>query len=111
MGDDLMISFAALDEKMRAFGFSQGAVASEDLPTAEIRTRVPEWRIGYVVGRSYSEAVKEGSIREVAMTAGRLGAQYGVDVDDLLDALNFGDDQREVVRSAYAPTKSKPIAT
>jgi hypothetical protein len=37
--------------------------------------------------------------------------KYGVDADDLLDALSFGDDQRAVVRCAYAPAKSKPIAT
>jgi len=100
-----MTSFNTVDEKMRAFGFSEGAAASIDLPTAEVRTRVPEWRIGYVLGRGFSEATREGAIGEFAGTAGRLGAQYGIALDELQDALSFGADQREVVRRAYVPDK------
>ena len=100
-----MTNFTGVDDKMRAFGFSRGAAAMTDDPTTEIRSRVPDWRVGYVIGRSFSEAVKEGNVSELATTAGRLGAQYGVDVDRLLEALSFGEEQREVVRRAYGRGK------
>ncbi|SOE45668.1 Protein of unknown function [Burkholderia sp. D7] len=100
-----MTNFAGLDDKMRALGFSSGAAASTDDSTAEVRSRVPDWRVGYVIARAYSEAIKEGNAGELATTAGRLGAQYGVDVDQLLEALSFGDAQREVVRRAFSRGK------
>jgi hypothetical protein len=37
------------------------------------------------------------------MTVGRLGEVYGIDVGALLGALVLTDEQRDVVRRAYAP--------
>lgn len=99
-----------LDEPLFALGFRHGADADEEPPALEFQSRVLAFRLGYVVGRSFAEAVHQANHATVAETAGRLGVRYGVDLNALLNALKFSDAQRDVVRQAYTTEPSKPSA-
>ncbi|BCQ22393.1 hypothetical protein NK8_05020 [Caballeronia sp. NK8] len=63
--------------------------AAEDPSAFEMSSRATPYKVGYVLGRSFYEAVKHGSHTAVAVTAGELGAKYGLSRSDLLAALNL----------------------
>jgi hypothetical protein len=83
-------------------GFECGTDEEEELSELEFRSRVPEYQLGYIVGRSFSEAVKQASRRAGAVVAGELGRRYGVNLADLLSAMSLSDEQQQIVRLAYA---------
>ncbi|WP_455279054.1 hypothetical protein [Cupriavidus necator] len=82
-------------------GFEHGAEADEDPSDLEFQSRVPAYQLGFIVGRSFSEAVKQANYLAVAATAGRLGARYGVDINDLLQALEVSVHHDQTIRQAY----------
>ena len=90
------------DRRMFDLGFAAGADIDEDLPAIELQSRVLQWQIGFVLGRGFAGTTKAGNFNVYAMTVGHLGAAYGIDVDALLAALVLTDEQRDVIRRAYA---------
>jgi predicted O-linked N-acetylglucosamine transferase (SPINDLY family) len=87
-------------------GFEHGAEAVEDPSVVEFQSRVRAYQLGFLVGRSLAEAVKQASHQAAATTAGQLGARFAIDVEELLMALSLSDAQKQQIRSAY--TQSAP---
>lgn len=106
-----MSTIASLEEKLFDLGFAAGTDIDEDLAPVEFCSRVMQWRLGFILGQSYHQAAKAGNLAVYAKTAGRLGALYGVNLDELLDALKFDDGQCEVIRHAYAAISPAAVAT
>ena len=75
-----------------ALGFEHGVEAEEDSSTAEMGTRIIEYKLGYIVGRSFGETVRQANLRVGAGVAGELGAKYGVDRAELVAALRCSYD-------------------
>jgi hypothetical protein len=98
-----MTKCADFDRRMFDLGFAAGADIDEDLPAIEVQSRVLQWQIGFVLGRGFAGTTRAGDFNVYAMTVGRLGEVYGIDVDALLAALVLTDEQRDAVRRAYAP--------
>lgn len=82
-------------------GFEHGAESIEDPVDIDFRSRVSAYQVGFIVGRSYSESVKSAHYRTMAETAGRLGARFGIALEDLLVALNISTEQQQTIRQAY----------
>jgi len=82
-------------------GFEHGAEAAEDPTDIEFRSRVPEYQVGYIVGRSFSEAVRQVSYQTAISTAGKLGVRFGVSLEDLLKALRLTEADERHIREAY----------
>ncbi|MFM0716356.1 hypothetical protein PQQ73_08460 [Paraburkholderia strydomiana] len=89
-----------------ALGFEHGAEAVEDASVVEMDARVPEYRVGYVVGRCYSEAVRQTSLLAGVVVAGELGAKFGVDKSALVAALRLSHDHELVIDEKYADDDS-----
>ncbi|APA84058.1 hypothetical protein BJG93_00560 [Paraburkholderia sprentiae WSM5005] len=84
-----------------ALGFEHGAEAVEDAPLHEIESRVPEYRIGYVIGRTYSEAIRQVSLEAGFKLAGALGARFDIDKADLVSALQVSAGCRRLIEEEY----------
>jgi hypothetical protein len=65
--------------------FEHGAEADEDPSVSEMNSRVPEYRLGYVLGRAHQEAVRQASHVALAIVAGELGVRFGVGKNELLE--------------------------
>jgi hypothetical protein len=90
------------DRRMFDLGFAAGVDIDEDLPVIELQSRVVQWQIGFSLGRGFALTAKAGKFDTCAMTVGRLGALYGIDLEALLDAIGvWADAQRDAVRRAY----------
>ncbi len=83
-------------------GFEHGVEAEEDPSAMEFGSRVHEYQLGFIVGRSFSEAVKLASHAAAAATAGALGSRFGIKVDDLLAAMSLNEEHQQIIRQAYA---------
>lgn len=83
-------------------GFEHGAEADEDPSELEFRSRVPEYQLGYILGRNFNQAVKQASWRAGAVMAEELGRRYGVDLEALLGAMALSEEMQQIVRRAYA---------
>jgi hypothetical protein len=85
-------------------GFEHGVEAVEEPSHLEMSSRVPDYRLGYIVGRSYAVCVRRGSRVAAANVAGELAARFGVKLDDLLEALSITAENLRVIQDAYAKT-------
>lgn len=83
-------------------GFEHGAETDEDASMAEMNSRVVEYKVGYVVGRSYSEAVKQANLLVGATVAGELGAKYGLSRDALVAAMRPSTEHEAALYEKYA---------
>jgi hypothetical protein len=83
-------------------GFEHGAEADEDPSACEMNSRVPEYKLGYVLGRSYQEAVRNASHIALAIVAGELGVRFGVGKSELLDALRIPATHERHIHDAYS---------
>ncbi|WP_321960063.1 hypothetical protein [Paraburkholderia sp. J7] len=72
-------------------GFAHGTDVDEDPSELEFRSRVREYQLGYIVGRSFGEAVKQASRRAAAVVAGELGWRFGVSLPELMAAMNLSE--------------------
>ncbi|WP_321935418.1 DUF2623 family protein [Paraburkholderia sp. J8-2] len=88
-------------------GFEHGAEAEEDPSALEFCSRVHEYQLGFIVGRSFSEAVKRASHAAAAATAGALGSRFGVKLDDVLEAMRMTDEHEHIIRQAYAHSDAR----
>lgn len=88
-------------------GFEQGIEATEDPTEFEMSSRVAEYRLGYVLGRSYVECVQRASRKAGAVKAGHLGARFGVELDALIKALALPDLDRCLIEEAYVDVRAK----
>jgi hypothetical protein len=84
-----------------ALGFEHGSEAVEDASIAEMNARVQEYRLGYVVGRFYSQAVRQTSLPAGAAVAGELGARFGIEKDALVAALRLSQDLELIIGERY----------
>lgn len=91
-------------QTMFDLGFEHGAESEEDPTPLEFCSRVAEYQLGFVVGRSFSEAVRQANHKAAAATAGALGSRFGVSVNDLLSAMGLTTEQERIVRQSYAET-------
>lgn len=82
-------------------GFEHGAEAVEDAPAHEIDSRVVAYRVGYVVGRAYSEAVRQVSLDAGFKLAGQLGARFDIDKTDLISAMQLAVEYQRIVEVEY----------
>lgn len=82
-------------------GFEHDAEAEEEPSTLEFCSRIHEYQLGFIVGRSFSEAVKHANHAAAAATAGALGHRYGVKLDDLLQAMRLTADDELTIRQSY----------
>lgn len=98
-------------DELRALGFFHGATSGVLLSPEEMSTRLSDWRVGWVLAQGFREALEEGNVAELATTVGRLAALYAIDLSDLLDALAFGEEQRDAVRRAFHQADQKPRET
>ncbi|WP_321854646.1 hypothetical protein [Paraburkholderia tropica] len=89
-------------ESLFDLGFQDGSDADDDPPELHFRSRVFEYQLGFIVGRSFSKAVKQANHRALAETAGRLGTRYRVDEDALLTALGLPETLKNIIRQAYS---------
>lgn len=83
-------------------GFAHGADADEDPSDLEFQSRVPAYQVGFIVGRSFCNAVKQGNHHATAFTAAKLGARYGVPLEDILVALGLSEAHQDAICKAYA---------
>lgn len=83
-------------------GFEHGAETDEDAPMSEMNSRIVEYKLGYVVGRSYSTAVRQANLRDGATVAGELGAKYGVARDAIVAAMKLSMEHEAVLDEKYA---------
>ncbi|MGF6635372.1 DUF2623 family protein [Paraburkholderia sp. MM6662-R1] len=88
-------------------GFEQGIEATEDPSELEMTSRVPQYRLGFVLGRSYVTCVQRASRTAAAATAGKLGARFGVKLDDLIEALGLPDELRCLIQDAYGENRTQ----
>ncbi|MGF6440206.1 hypothetical protein [Paraburkholderia youngii] len=89
-------------------GFEHGAEAEEDPTPLEFCSRVPEYQVGFIVGRAYSESIKRANHATAAATAGALGSRFGVDLNELLKAMRLSDEHERVIRQAYDDARARP---
>lgn len=82
-------------------GFAQGSDAADDPSDLEMSSRVPEYRLGYVIGRGYSEAVKQANRDAGIVTASQLAARYKVQIEALLKAMGLLPEYEHLIRSTY----------
>lgn len=85
-----------------ALGFEHGAEAVEDAPLHEIAARVPEYRRGYVVGRMYSESVRQVSLAAGFKLAGELGVRFGIDKTDLIATMQMSPECERAIDEEYS---------
>lgn len=83
-------------------GFEHGAEADQDPSASEMNSRVPEYKLGYVLGRSYQEAVRHASHIALAIVAGKLGVRFGVGKNELLEGLRIPAAHERHIYEAYA---------
>ncbi|MCO4861248.1 hypothetical protein MKD38_06165 [Cupriavidus sp. WGlv3] len=83
-------------------GFAHGADADEAPSDLKFQSRVPAYQVGFIVGRSFCTAVKQGNHHAMVATAARLGSRYGVPPEDILDVLGLSQAHQEAFRKAYA---------
>lgn len=88
-------------------GFEHGAEADDDPSDLDFRSRVQAYQLGFIVGRSFSEAVKQTNPHAAAAIAVRLGARFGVDLEDLLTTLGLSEAHQQDIRQAYAQSTSR----
>jgi hypothetical protein len=92
-------------------GFEHGIEATEEPSDLEMSSRVPDFRLGYIVGRSYSVCVRRGNRADAARVAGELAARFDVKLEALLEALGVTADNLRVIRDAFEknnPLRAKP---
>lgn len=82
-------------------GFVDGAEAAEAPSVVEFSSRVREYQLGFIVGRSLSEAVRQTRHGAMLETAGLLGARFHIDFRELLAALKVSDEQADEIHRAY----------
>jgi hypothetical protein len=83
-------------------GFEHGADSDEEPSTLELSSRVHEYKLGFILGRSFSASVKHTSHALAAVTAGALGHRYGISVDDVLCAMRLTVAHEQSIRQAYS---------
>ncbi|MGB8417608.1 hypothetical protein [Paraburkholderia sp.] len=83
-------------------GFEHGAEAVEDVPVFEIQSRVPEYRMGYVIGRSYGEAVRQVSLAAGFRLAAELAVRFDIDRDSLVQAMQMSAESIRIIDDEYA---------
>lgn len=83
-------------------GFEHGVEAGDDPSIFEMSSRVLEYRLGYVLGRSCSVCVQKISRREAACVAGALAARFDVPLKDILAAMVPQEEHVALVRDAYS---------
>ncbi|MFM0122828.1 hypothetical protein P0D73_28700 [Paraburkholderia sp. RL18-101-BIB-B] len=88
-------------------GFEHGAEADEDPTPLELCSRVQQYQLGFIVGRSFSEAVKRANHATAAATAGALGSRFGVDLNDLLKTMRLSDEHERTIRQAYDDARAR----
>jgi hypothetical protein len=86
-------------------GFEHGAEAVEDAPVFEIQSRVPEYRIAYVIGRAYGEAVRQVSLAAGYKLAGVLGVRFDIDKHELISAMHLSVDSKRIIDDEYAQAR------
>ncbi|MGS1073527.1 hypothetical protein [Burkholderia glumae] len=88
-------------------GFEHGIEATEDPTEFAMSSRVAEYRLGYVLGRSCVECMHRASRSAAAVTAGNLGARFGVKLDALINAMGSPDLDRRLIEEAYVDVRAK----
>lgn len=88
-------------------GFEHGAEAEEEPTPLEFSSRVPEYQLGFIVGRAYSEATRRANHATAAATAGALGSRFGMDLHELLKAMRLNEDHERLIRQAYDDARAR----
>lgn len=73
-------------------GYNMGINADSSLSAFDISTYVLEFQIGYVIGYSFSESVRQASPRACAVIAADLGREYRIPYDHLIKYFKDSDD-------------------
>jgi hypothetical protein len=89
-------------------GFEDGIEAVDEPSELQMSSRVADYQLGFVLGRSCVACVQHASRSAAAITAGKLAARYGVNLDDLVEAMGLPDELRRLIQETYAENRTTP---